>query len=195
VRGFRPRGAGRGVPLDAILTENASSQERRHQPQDAPVSDPSAHPAHKSPVVDLIEAGADVRVHHPLIGAAGEEVDLSYCVLGSSPGPKAIRARRKVRLEDRLEHELERSLHHPIPDGRDAKAAALATGLGDHPLPHRDWAKRAGPKVRPQVGEERCLAPSGFDRVGRLAVDTSRSGALIAPYPAPCNKQERRVSD
>ncbi len=146
-------------------------------------------------MVDLIEAGRDVRIDHPLIGAAGEEVDLGDRVLRPSPGPEAIRARREVRLEDRLEHELERSLHHPVPDGRDAQPATLAAGLGDHPLANRDRAERAGTKIGPQLGEERCLAALGFDRIGRLAVDPCRACAPVAPHPAPCNEQERRVSN
>jgi len=37
------RGTRRRIPLDAILTEDAGSQERGHECQDASVSDPSAH--------------------------------------------------------------------------------------------------------------------------------------------------------
>ena len=59
--------AGVGVPLDAILTEDASFQERLHQSQDAPVPDAMSHPTHESRVVDLVEAGRDVRLEHPLV--------------------------------------------------------------------------------------------------------------------------------
>jgi hypothetical protein len=102
--------------------EDAGSQERHDEGQHASVGDALAHPAHEGPVVDLIETGRDVRVHHPLIGAAGEVVDLGDRVLRPSFGSEAARARRKVRLKDRLQHEFERSL------------------------------ERAGPKIGPQAG-------------------------------------------
>ena len=54
-------------PLDAILAEDAGTQERRHEREDAPVSDPIAQPVHEGPLVDLVEAGRDVRIHHPPI--------------------------------------------------------------------------------------------------------------------------------
>ena len=189
MRGCRPEGCRYGIPFDAILTEDAGLQERRHQRQHAPVSDPSTHPAHQGPVVDLIEAGRDVRVDHPLIRAAGEVVNLGDRVLGPAPGTEAVRVRREIRLEDRLQHELERSLDHPVPDGRDAQPATLATGLGDHPLPHRERPEGPGPKVRPQVGEERS-SPRPARYVGRLAVDPRRARAPVAPHPAPCNLQD-----
>ena len=76
-------------------------------------------------------------------------VDLGDRVLGPAPGPEAVGARREVRLEDRLQHQLERGLHHPVPDGRDAQPAALAAGLRDHPLAHRQRPERAGLEGRP----------------------------------------------
>ena len=40
-------------------------------------------------------------------------------------GPKAIRARHEVRLEDRLQHQLQGCLHHPVGYGRDTQSAPL----------------------------------------------------------------------
>ena len=57
-------------------------------------------------VRDLVEARLDVALDHPLIGAAGQIVDLGDGVLGSAPGAEAIATRLEVRLEDRLEHRL-----------------------------------------------------------------------------------------
>jgi len=101
----------------------------------------------------------------------------------------------EVRLEDRLQHQLERGLDHPVPDGRDPQPALLATGLGDQPLPHRQRHKPPRLQVGPELGEERLLAPHGRDVVGRLAIYPGRAGALVALDPAPPNQQERRITD
>jgi hypothetical protein len=53
-------GAGAGVPLDAVLAEEASFQERLHQGQHALVCDPAAHPVHQGRVVDGVETRLDV---------------------------------------------------------------------------------------------------------------------------------------
>ena len=101
----------------------------------------------------------------------------------------------EVRLEDRLQHQLERGLDHPVPDGCDRKPALLAAGLGDQPLPHRQRHKPPGLQVGPELGEERLLAPHGRDVVGRLAIYPGRAGALVALDPTPPNQQERRITD
>ncbi len=64
-------------------------------------------------------------------------MDLSDGVLGSPARPEPICARMKVRLENGLQHQLQRSLHDPVGDGRDTQAAELAVRLRDHHLPHR----------------------------------------------------------
>src|SRR5450756_651423 len=51
------------------------------------------------------------------------------------------------------------------------------------------------PERCPQRGEKRLLAELGFDRVSGLAIDARRTCAPVAPHPAPCNTQERRVSN
>jgi hypothetical protein len=49
------------------------------------------------------------------------------------------RARLEIRLEDRLEYELERTLHHPVPDRRDRKDADFAPILWYLLLPGWEW--------------------------------------------------------
>src|SRR4029450_13428481 len=121
-------------------------------------------------------------------------VDLGDRVLGAPSGAGPIRAGLEVRLPDRLQHQLEGGLHHPVPHGRDPQPALFAAaGLGDHPLPHGQGPKAAGLQAGPQLGEEDLLAPHGLDVVGGLAVHPGRAGALVAPHPTPPNQQERRV--
>jgi site-specific DNA recombinase len=53
------RGAGDRLAVGAILTEDASLEKRRHQPQDALVGDASTDPRHEGGVVDLVERSRD----------------------------------------------------------------------------------------------------------------------------------------
>src|SRR5215217_1111363 len=144
---------------------------------------------------DFVEAGGDVALQHPLIRVGRQVVDLGDRVLGAAAGAEPIRAGLEVRLPDRLQHQLERGLHHAVPHGRDPQPAPLAAaGLGDQPLPHRQGPKAAVLQTGPQLREERLLAPHRLDVVGGLTVHASRAGTLVAPHPTPPNQQERRVA-
>ncbi len=140
-------GAGVGVPVDAVLGEDASFEERLHQTQDTFVSDPMSHPVHEGRVVDLVEARPDVTLEHPLIADTGQVTDLGDGGLGSASGTEPVRARAEVRLEDWLQHQLQGRLHDPVTNGRDAKPAEFAAGLGDHPLPHRQRLEPSGLEI------------------------------------------------
>src|SRR5215218_8960121 len=123
-------------------------------------------------------------------------VDLGDRVLGATSGTEPVAARAKVRLPDRLQHQLQGGLHHPVPHGRDPQPALLAAaGFGDHPLPHRQRPEAAVLQAGPQLREKLLLAPHGLDVVGGLAVHARRAGTLVAPHPTPPNQQERRVTD
>src|SRR5215207_9712350 len=144
---------------------------------------------------DFVEAGGDVALQHPLIGVGCQMVDLGDRVLGAPARAEPIATGLKVRLPDRLQHQLERGLHHAVPHGRDPQPAPLAAaGLGDQPLPHGQGTKAAVLQAGPQLGEEGLLAPHGLDVVGGLAVHAGRAGTLVAPHPTPPNQQERRVT-
>jgi hypothetical protein len=116
-------GAGDGVPPGAILGQDAGLEERLDQRQDALVGDPSAHAVHQGRMVDLVEAGRDVPLQDPLIGAGGQVVDLGNGVLGAASGAKAVGAGLEVRLEDRLQYQLQRGLDRPVACGGDPKGS------------------------------------------------------------------------
>jgi hypothetical protein len=86
--------------------------------------------------MDLPEAVFDVSFYQPLIRPrdVDEEPHLLDGVLSSSSGPKSVRGRTEVRLENRLEHELGRRLHDPVAHRRDAQASELPRALRDQPL-------------------------------------------------------------
>jgi len=132
-------GAGDRLAGVALFGQDPGLEERLYPAQDSFVSDSFSHPAHQGGVVDLVEARRDVRLEHPLIvpGGGGQVVDLGDRVLSPAPGTEAIRRWLEVRLEDRLEHQLQRGLHDPVAGGRDTQAAQLARRLWDRLLPHR----------------------------------------------------------
>src|SRR4029453_17126874 len=121
--------------------------------------------------------------------------DLGDGVLGAPSGTEPVAARAKVRLPDRLQHQLQGGLHHPVPPGPYPQPASLAAaGLGDQPLPHGQGPEAAVLQAGPQLGEEGLLAPHSLDVVGGLAVHAGRAGTLVGPHPTPPNQQERRVT-
>ena len=111
--------AGDRVPVGAVLGEDPRLQERLHQGQDALVPDPMSHPVHQGRVVDRVEARLDVRLQHPAVTVVVEVVDLSDRVLGPALRAETIGSRVEVRLEDRVEHQLQGRLHDPVSNGRD----------------------------------------------------------------------------
>src|SRR5215211_4010133 len=115
-------------------------------------------------MVDHVEARFDVTFQHPLIGAGGELVNLRDRVLGSPSGTEAIRAWLEVRLQDRLQHQLEGRLRGAIPHGRDAQPSQLAAArLGDHPFPHRKWSEPPRFEIISQLRKKLLLG--GQDRL------------------------------
>src|SRR6202034_3318365 len=91
------------------------------------ISDPISHPSHEGNVVNLVEARLDVTLEHPPVVAVGrcEIVNLGDGVLGSASWTEAIGAWLEVRLEDRLEHQLQRGLHDPVCGRRDPERTDL----------------------------------------------------------------------
>src|SRR6266702_7536990 len=67
---------------------------------------------------NFVEAGFDVALNDPLIGAGREVAHLGHRVMCPAVGAEPVAAREKLRLEDRLQHQLQGCLDHPIPNGR-----------------------------------------------------------------------------
>jgi hypothetical protein len=120
-------------------------------------------------------------------------VDLSDRVLGSTLRPEAITTWLEVRLEDRLEHQLQRGLHNPVCGRRDAEASDLARRLRDRLLPHLLRREPAGFEIISQPIQQPFSTEA--DRSRCDPVDSGGSCALVAPHPAPRHDEERRVID
>src|SRR5450759_406012 len=78
---------------------------------------------------DIVKVAAQVDVYDtcfPLTNCSGHPVD---CFMRCPFGTISKRSRLEIRLEDRLQYDLERTLHHAIPDCRNRKYADFAPVL------------------------------------------------------------------
>ena len=184
----------RVLPL-AGLGEDPGLEERFHQREHALVLDPGPHPAHGERVREVVEGRLDVRVQHPPVTAGAELVDLGDRVVCSAPGPEPVGDRLEVRLEDGLEHELQRGLDDLVRQGGDAELANLPrpARLGDLALPHRQRHKRALLQLGTQVGQELPDPDALLDVGDSLAVHAGGVRAPVARDPRVRHDQRRRV--
>ena len=178
-----------------VLAEDPGLQERLDQGQDAFVGDPPAEPVHQGRMGDFVETCRDVALDDPLIGAGRQIPGLGDRVMSPPPGAEAVAARQEIRLQDRLQHQGQRRLDHPVGDGRDPQAALFAACLRDHPLPHRHRAETAVLQTRPQPVEELLHPHDGLHVVGALPIHARRLGAPVVPHPIPRHQQERGIGD
>ena len=118
-------------------------QERLHQRKYPLVLDPPPNPLGQRRVPDLVETRLDIGLQYPLVGVGCQVVDLGDRVLRPSVRAEPIRARQKVRLENRFKHRLQAGLDHPIGDSRDTELAEFSARFGYHHLPHFDRPKLA----------------------------------------------------
>ncbi len=123
-----------------------------------------------------------------------EEPHLLDRVLSSAPGPKSIRGRAEVRLEDRLEHELGRRLHDPVAHRRDAQASELPRALRDQPLAGRQRPVAAALELLTKLVEH-LLHADLLDPLAGLAIDTGGPRPPVAFHSLPRDEQRRGVAD
>ena len=120
---------------------------------------------------------------------------LGHRVMSPALRAEPVGAREEIRLEDRLQHQLQGCLDHPVGDRGDPQAAQLAARLGDHPLPYRQRAETAVPELRPQLVEELLDARPHRDGRSGAAIHPGGAGTLVAPHPIPRHQQERGIGD
>ena len=169
------RGAGHRAHKATVLAEDSGLQERLDQPQHALVLDPPAHAVHQGRVVDAIEARLYVALHHPLVRAEGEVLNLGDRDLRSASRSKPVGARLKVGLEDRLQHQLEGGLHDAVADRRDPQVAQPAATFGDRALLDRQRPERSCAQLLTKLIQEPLHAMPDFDLIGGLPIDPGRA--------------------
>ena len=128
-------------------------------------------------VIDAAEVVADVGVEHVVAASRTALAQRLQRLRRAAPRPEAVRARKEVRLEDRLQHQLRRHLHHPVPHRRNPQRP-----LSSH-LPSGCTAAAppaAGTSLR--AARRRALRGSARRRTAR----SPRSSRHRRP-PRPCS--------
>jgi len=120
---------------------------------------------------------------------------LSYRVMSPAVRAEPVTAREEIRLEDRLQHQLQRCLDHPVTDRRNAQVTDLAACLGYRAPPHWQWPEGTSFKILTQFREESFHPAHHLDVTGRLPVHTSGACSLVVPHPIPGHQEEPRIGD
>ncbi|HEX4548148.1 MAG TPA: recombinase family protein, partial [Pseudomonas sp.] len=133
---------------------------------DVLVVDPLSHFLQQPVMPDIVKVGSQIKVEDP-------RLPLSYCfrhsldrVVCCPLGPISIRPRLEVRLEHRFEAELERTLHHSVPNRRDRQDADFAPVFRYLLLPGREWLVGAPGQFVAQLLEQslHALRLGGLER-------------------------------
>ena len=177
-----------GVPVRVSLhfaefRKDPRFEERLDQREHPLVLDPDPHPVHQGRVRDTVEGRLDVSIQDPPISGRAEVMDLRDGIVCSPHGPEPIGDRQEVGLKDRLQHQLQRRLDHPIGHGDIPRLRHLS-----RPARFRNLRSRTGigRKVPVQLGTQVLHEPPDtdalFDIGGPQAVD---AGCLRPGCPRP----------
>src|SRR5690349_14593806 len=130
---------------------------------DVLVVDPLSHFLQQPVMPDIVKVGSQIKVEDP-------RLPLSYCfrhsldrVVCCPLGPISIRPRLEVRLEHRFEDELERTLHHSVPDRRDRQDADFPPVFRYLLLPGWEWLVGAPGQFVAQLLEQSCFGQPTFE--------------------------------
>src|SRR5246500_4415187 len=152
------------------------------QMHDVLVVDPLSHFLQQPVMPDIVKVGSQIKVEDP-------RLPLSYCfrhsldrVVCCPLGPISIRPRLEVRLKHRFEDELERTLHHSVPDRRDRNDAAFAPVFRYLLLPGWEWVVGAPGQFVAKLLEQ-SLHAMRLDGLERDPV-YSRGPIVIASLPS-----------
>src|ERR1700757_4796338 len=88
---------------------------------DVRIVDPLRHLLQQSVVPNVVKVSSQVKVENTRLPLDYRFSHPLNCVMCCLLGPISKRSRLEVRLEHRFEDELERALHHSIPDRRNRK--------------------------------------------------------------------------
>ena len=131
------RGA-RDRPLTHPINQHPCPQPQPQQFEHPPIRDTATHLREQPIVVDLAEEIRDIELDHKRVALDEPGTQPLHRHRGRPLRPKPIRARRKIRLENRFQHDLGRRLGHPVPHRRDPQRPLTASWLRDlHPTRRR----------------------------------------------------------
>src|SRR5262245_5803220 len=141
--------------------------------QDLAVLYPTGYLTEQQIMPHGIEIGCQIHVDYPRLAVDNALLHPGHRRMRRPPGAIPVRAVAEVRLENGLHHELERPLHHPVPNRRNPQGADLASALGNLDAPVPQWPIGARDQFIPELHQKR-LDTGCLDRVKRDAVNPWR---------------------
>ncbi len=105
--------------------------------QRMPVDDAAGHRFEEVRVRNRVEIFRQIGVYHVGVAPADQPVRFLDRIDRAAARAIAKGVVLEVRLEDRLQHDLDGGLNHPIPDRRDAEGTFAAPRRRDRRPPHR----------------------------------------------------------
>ena len=119
----------RCVPPPLVGLFHRCLQPHLDQPQEVPIADASRQRFHEFGVRDAVEVAGQVGIDHLRMPRVHMPVDLPDGVQGAVVWPVGVLLRLQVGLEDRLQDQHHRHLHHAVPDRTDPQRPLLAIRL------------------------------------------------------------------
>src|SRR5271166_5613619 len=142
----------------AVPLLDRSLQPHLDQMQHMPVDDAPGHRFEEVRMRDRVEIFRQVGVNHVGVAPANQPVRFLDRIDRAATRAIAIGVVLEVRLEDRLQHDLDGSLNHPIPNRRDSQGTFAAPRLRDRRPPHRIGPIRLRHEVLAQARQPRLHA-------------------------------------
>jgi site-specific DNA recombinase len=121
----------RDRPLNHPIDQHSRLQPLTQQFEHPPIRDPCAHFRKQTVVVDLAEEIGDIKLHNMSDPVDEADTQSLHRLSGRPFRPKPIRARQKVRLENRFQHDLGRLLGHPVSHRGNAQRPLTASWFRD----------------------------------------------------------------
>src|SRR6201993_3067548 len=148
---------------------------------DVRIVDPLRHLLQQSVVPNVVKVSSQVKVENTRLPLDYRFSHPLNCVMCCLLGPISKRSRLEVRLEHRFEDELERALHHSIPDRRNRKNTDFVAPVFRYLLlPSWKWLVRAPGQFVPYLLEKSIYALR-FDGFEGHSVN-SRSAIVFFRY-------------
>src|SRR3990172_6685826 len=153
------------------------------------VADPPLHQVHQDVVTDVLVTAFDVGVDDDrLLAERDRPLHLTDRHVRAASRTKAVGTRQKIRLEDRLDHDLDRRLHHSVPDHRYPQRALLRLArFLDPAAAHRLRPIALLAQLLSQLGEKHLHTDHLLDVLETLPVDSGRP--VVRPDLLPGHPQ------